>query len=174
MENKSYTREDAYNTLNIINEWIRSSDTKTSILITMIALFSGLSISMYETIKGLINFSTNTFLSTVVFILIGLYIGLFIATFYFSFMSLVARKGIKDINSESLFFFGNIANLKEDEFIEKTSNISEKDIINDLKEQIVINSMIANVKFKYFNYSLKSSFFLLVCEMILLIIYMFS
>lgn len=126
MENKSYTREDAYNTLNMINEWIRNSDTKTSILMAMVALFSGLSISMFEKIKGVINFSTNTFLSTIVVVLIGLYIVLFIATFYFSFMTLVARKDIKDINSESLFFFGNIANLKKDEFIKKTSNILEK------------------------------------------------
>lgn len=174
MENKNYTREDAYKTLNMINEWIRSSDTKTSILMTMVALFSSLSISMFETLKNIISFSANPFLSTIIVIVFVLYIFLFIVIFYFSFISLVARICIKNINSKSLFFFGNIADLEKNEFIEKTSKIVDKDIINDLKEQIVINSKIAKMKLKYFNYSLKASIFLLLCETILLVIYMFN
>lgn len=174
MENKNYTKEDAYNTLNLINEWIRNSDTKTSILMAMVALLTGLSITVFDNIKNLINFSFSSVFNTILVILISLFICSFIATYYFSFSSLIARLKSKKINSESIFFFGYISSLSEEDFMERTSKISESEIIDDLKKQILINSEIAKIKLNYFNYGLKSSMVLLMCEIILLGIYIFQ
>lgn len=170
MENNGYTREDAYNTLNIVNEWIRNSDTKTSILMAIITLFSGLLVVKIDDIKSIIDFSSNPFISTMFVIIILAYICSYACVFCFSFMSLYARKNKAKDNNNSIFFFGTISTLSKEEFIKGTSKIKDEDVLNDLKMQILINSKIANRKYHCFNKSLISASVLFVCMIILLIL----
>ncbi len=170
MENKSYTREDAYNTLNMINEWIRDSDTKTSILMAIITLFSGLLVVKIDDIKSIIDFSSNPAIGTIFVIIILAYIFSYACVFYFSFMSLYARKNKDKDNNNSIFFFGTISTLSKEEFIKDTSKIKDEDVLNDLKMQILINSKIANRKYNYFNNSLIATSVLFICVIILFIL----
>lgn len=75
MNNKScYTKEDAYQTLNLINEWTRSSDTKTSILMAFISILFGFTLTAFDAITYIKNSDNITFLSVIIVILIILYI----------------------------------------------------------------------------------------------------
>ena len=171
MNNKScYTKEDAYQTLNLINEWTRSSDTKTSILMAFISILFGFTLTAFDAITYIKNSDNITFFFFFIVILIILYIIFAAASVVFCCMSLYARLKYKNLKSNSIFYFGDIAKQDERDFIMKTSEVTEDNIVNDLKLQIAINSRIAKCKLKYFNYGLISSIVLFFCAIILLVI----
>lgn len=173
MKNSGYTKEDAYNTLNTVNEWIKNSDIKTSILITLVSALTSVTLFLAPKIENYINFKANLFMS-IVFLFLGiLYICLVCSTFTFCVLSLVARVNFAKNSDKSLFYFGSIAKLNKDEFIEKTSSLNNEEIIKELKSQIVINSKIAKNKFKYFNYGLFSMIGLITCIILLFVLQMF-
>lgn len=53
------------------------------------------------------------------------------------------------------FFFGSVANQNLLDYQAKLNQMSEKDIIEDLEEQIHTNSLICSKKAKYYNIGVK-------------------
>lgn len=167
---RNYTKEDAYQTLNMTNEWIRSSDTKTSILMAFISLLLGCTFKVFNGITYIRELGEVDFLAAIIIVFLIGYVCSAGVAIVCSCMSLTARLKIKNCQSNSIFYFGNIANCTKEEYISKTSQISEDDMLNDLKEQIEINARIAKRKFQCFNYGLIASMVLFCCAIILLII----
>ncbi|WP_288060796.1 hypothetical protein, partial [Thomasclavelia cocleata] len=56
-----------------------------------------------------------------------------------------------------------------EEFKRKSSSLTDEDLINDINEQIIINSAISKKKAFYFDFALLFSFILLVLTITLLI-----
>lgn len=175
MNEKNYTKEDAYKTLGMINDWISRADTKTSILMGFISLLVGFTIKVFDGVNYISQSDKVDFVVVVVAILTAMYIILAILAIMFSCMSLMARINLKKytkkqgINLKSAFYFNSIVQMGYKDFINETSNKSENDIIKDLISQILINSYIAQKKHKYFNLSLFVSFALFIIAIILLL-----
>ena len=168
-DKRNYTKEDAYQTLNMINEWTRSSDTKTSILLAFISLLLGFTLTVFQGIKYIKELEAVNFLAVLIVFFLILYVFSAAIAIGCCCMSLIARLKLKNFQGSSIFYFGDIANCTKEEYISKTSEISEADMLKDLKEQIEINSRIAKRKFQWFNYGLISSMIVFFCAIILLI-----
>lgn len=171
MENNvNYTKDDAYRTLNIINEWIRSSDTKTSILLGFISLLLGFTLTVFNGITYIKELEKVNFLAVVIVLLLIVYILAAAVAVVCCCLSLIARLKTNKIQSSSIFYFGHIANSTKEDYMSKTSKTTEADILKDIKNQIVINSRIAKRKFQHFNHALIASMVLFFCSITLLLI----
>lgn len=156
--NGVYTKEDAYRTLEMINNWINNIDTKVSFAMALAGILMGFIFNM--------TLSDNE--GTMVLILtLLLYIANFAALLCFV-LAITARVDNPN-NAQSIFYFGSISTFKLIDYKEKTNNITEQEILEDLKEQIHTNSLICNKKTKHFIRGVK----FLVATIFLLFIYMF-
>lgn len=170
MDNKrNYTKEDAYQILNMINEWTRSSDTKTSILLAFISLLLGFTLTVFNGITYIKELEIVNFLAVVIVFFLILYVVSAVIAVVCCCISLTARLKLKNFQTSSIFYFGDIANCTKEVYISKTSEISEADMLKDLKEQIEINSRITKRKFQWFNYGLIASIILFFCAILLLL-----
>ena len=148
MDNKNYyTKDDAYRTLNMINEWIRNSDTKTSILLGFISLLLGFTLTVFNGIAYVKELEKVNFLAVVIVMLLMVYCLSAVIAVICCCMSLIARLKTNNIQSSSIFYFAHIANSTKEEFASETSKITEADILKDIKDQITTNSRIAKRKF---------------------------
>ena len=132
MNEKNYTKEDAYKTLGMINDWISRADTKTSILMGFISLLVGFTIKVFDGVNYISQSDKVDFVVVVVAILTAMYIILAILAIMFSCMSLMARINLKKytkkqgINLKSAFYFNSIVQMGYKDFINETSNKSEE------------------------------------------------
>ena len=118
-------------------------------------------------------YANDYFVQTIIMLLI-IYVLSAAAAIVFSSLSLAARLKFKNKGFNSIIYFGDIAELSGEEFLSKTAQMTENDIVKDLKTQIVINSRISKRKLKYFNLGLISSIVLFASAIILLIIIRFA
>lgn len=174
MSEKEYSKEDAMYTLSSINEWTRSADSKTSILMAFISLLLGFTLAVFDGITYIAQLEKINLLAIVIIMLLVVYVLSAAVAIVFSSLSLVARLKFKNKGSNSVIYFGDIAKLSSEEFLSKTAQMTEDDIVKDLKKQILINSRISKRKLKYFNWGLISSMVLFVSAIILLIIIRFA
>lgn len=156
MNKESYTKEDAYRTLENITSWIQNCDNKVSILlasyIVIIATFLGL--DYINKIVDILNYMfTNTnlfsilyihiFITSIIFIVIGF---AFLIRVLFPKMNLNKFKHTK---SNSILYFSSISKIDNVNVYKKiVKNYSEKNLYDDILSQIYINSTICNDKFK--------------------------
>lgn len=158
-ENRAFKREDAYETLGIINSWIGNMDAKVSFVLALVGVLIGV---IFE--KGMPNaFARITEVSKmaelsgreiVAAILVALlYLSSFISILCFMLAIMTRVKNLN--NAPSVFFFGSIGNMKLENYKTKIKNINEKEIIDDLEEQIHINSKICSLKAKWYNKGIK-------------------
>lgn len=154
-EQKSYSREDAYKTLEIINGWIGNMDAKISFALAFVGILVGYVFSnglpnifgKIANVTKLSELSGVEILASVIVVL--LYVSSF-ASICCLMIAVIAR--IKNSNgAESVFFFGTIGNMKLEKYKDKVDSISEKEIIADLEEQIHSNSRICIKKAKWYN-----------------------
>ena len=155
--NGVHTKEDVYRTLDMINNWINNIDTKVSFALALAGILMGFIFNM--------TLSDNEGTMVLVLTLL-LYIANFGALLYFV-LAITARVDNPN-NAQSIFFFGSISTFKLVDYIEKTNNITEQEILEDLKEQVHTNSLICNKKVKHFIRGIK----FLVATIFLLFIFM--
>lgn len=173
--NQAYKKEDAFTLLSIINGWIQHADNKASILIAFIALLMGLNTDIFKAIHIIILWENIGLCISLIIILLLYFIALGFVLLYET-MVLVARnnvkkyKNIQGLSNDSLLFFGDIQKIGFKKFCDRTNNLSEEELINELNEQITINSYIANKKLQYFNKALISAFSLLALTIVLLVL----
>jgi len=102
-------------------------------------------------------------------LLILITIGLFIVGIFFLISSVFPR--LKNINTDkSLFYFGNIANLKLIDYFNEMEKLTEEEAKKQLLEQIHTNSIIAEQKMNNVKNSTKCLFILVILVFILIII----
>lgn len=158
-EVKGYKKEDAYQSLSMINTWIGNIDTKVSFALALVGIIIGVifekgipsSFKRISEVSKLAELNGGDVASA---ILVGL-------LYLFSFMSIVSFiwsiiARVKNINNvSSIFFFGSIAGMELENYIDRANIITEEEVIKDLEEQIYINSKICSQKAKWYNIGVK-------------------
>lgn len=157
--NQKFTKDDAYQTLNMINAWINNIDTKDSFALAFVGVLvaSIFSDGFPSAIRKMCQITKIAELSgcevIAILLICALYIVSFISILCF-LLVIIAR--IKNLNSnQSVFFFGSISSMNLNDYKEKLQNIDDQSIIKDLEEQIHINSLICSKKAKYYNIGIK-------------------
>lgn len=126
-----------------VNSWINNVDNKISILMAFLVAIIGYVFSINK------NVNMNNIQTIIMIILTSLLMcGCILCVF--------ALKGrIKSkINYISTIFFGSISKMDRKEYYDCLSNMNEKQFVNDVKNQIYINSCICSKKFKLYNFAL--------------------
>ncbi|MCQ2535247.1 MAG: DUF5706 domain-containing protein [Clostridia bacterium] len=158
-EQKSYSREDAYKTLEIINGWIGNMDAKISFALAFVGILVGYIFSngmpkIFEKIANVNKLSELSVVEILAAVIVVLLYVISFASIGCLMIAVLAR--IKNSNGvESVFFFGTIGNMKLEKYKERVDNLSEKEIITDLEEQIHTNSRICTKKAKWYNHGMR-------------------
>ena len=170
-ENKNFVeygikKEDAYQILSIINTWISNLDSKisfalafTGVLISMI--FSGGFPNAFRRISEVSKLSELNGGEVIAALLVVVLYSVSILSISCFIWAIMART--KNTNNVySIFFFGSIGNMELQNYKYKLSHMTEKELIDDLQEQIHTNSQICNQKSKWYNYGMKLLLIMLV------------
>jgi len=158
-ENVAFKKEDAYQTLTLINAWISNIDTKISFALALAGvligmIFSGGIPNAFHRIAEVSKMSELNGGEILAAILVGLlYLASFLSIVCFMW-AIVAR--VKNLNNApSLFFFGSIGKMELQSYREKVNKITERELVEDLEEQIHTNSRICSQKAKWYNRGIK-------------------
>lgn len=158
-EQKSYSREDAYKTLEIINGWIGNMDAKISFSLAFVGILVGYIFSngMPKIFGKIANVNKLSELSGVEIFAAVIVVLLYVIGFAsIGCLMIAVLARIKNSNGvESVFFFGTIGNMKLEKYKEKIDNLADKEIITDLAEQIHTNSRICTKKAKWYNHGMR-------------------
>ncbi len=160
-------------------DWIKSCDTKASIILAAVGIFiagytSNHSIKMLSLI--LLSSISNISFSNLLYLLLT---ATSWCTFVYGTYNLIRvliprlKKSVmvyEGTNQESLFYFETISNRTFREFqIEKTNRLL-KDDIEDILSQIFINAKIATKKYSYYHKGILNVFIGMISALILYII----
>lgn len=159
LQDKAFDKEDAYETLGIINTWIGNIDTKVSFSLALSGALIGIIFDkgmphMFKRIAEVSNLkvlSGGDLIGAILVIL--LYLLSFISILCFM-LSIIARVN-NPSNAPSVFFFGSIGNMTLANYKNSVKDMEEQDIIDDLEEQIHTNSMLCSLKAKWYNNGMK-------------------
>ena len=143
MHNRNNEFEYLKYTFDNINTWINNVDNKISILLAFFAAIIGYVFSIKEKIS----------MNHINLFIIGILIGVLVCGCLLCFLALKGRIKSK-INYNSMIFFGSISEMDRKDYYDRLSRINEKQSINDIKNQIYINSCICSKKFKLYNLAL--------------------
>ena len=158
-ENRAFKKGDAYETLGIINTWIGNMDTKVSFALALAGVLIGVIFekgmpSAFERITEVSKLAELSGGEIIAAILVALlYLSSFISILCFM-LSIIAR--VKNLNNApSIFFFGSIGNMTLENYKSAVKDMDEKEMIDDLEEQIHTNSKICSLKAKWYNKGIK-------------------
>lgn len=151
------TKEDAYKNLDIVNSWINNFDLKASFILAFLGMLLSniLSSDNLLILKTLVSVPINTMsfvevIKTIVVIL--LIISSSIST-VFLILTLLARTKVEGI-SKSYYFFGSIANSYRKDFLKGFKKLNDNSMINEILNQVYVNSKICDYKSKLYNKSI--------------------
>ena len=149
---QGFKKDDAYQTLSMINTWIGNIDTKISFALALAGvligmIFSGGLPNAFQRITQVSKLSELNGGEIFAALLVGL---LYCASFLsiVSFMwAIIAR--VKNLNNvSSLFFFGSIGAMELQNYRDKANHTTEQELIDT-------NSRICNQKAKWYNNGIK-------------------
>lgn len=155
---KIFTKEDAFQTLTLINSWIVNVDTKISFALAFIAVLLGsiFSSGLPKAFKAVSTAKNLSDISGCQYLSIALVVSLYLCSLcviWFLFLGIKAR--VKNpTKAKSMFFFGSISARNLDDYKEELKSLSENQMIEDFAEQIHTNSQICAIKVKYYNLAL--------------------
>ncbi len=166
------TTDDKYKNLERVNFWVSNCDSKVSYLLTLqgvilTIIFTSNYVSRLAVTLGykftLLNFGWESFFRFIEGISLYSFIILSLISLYNAFSSLRARLDPKvfqepRLTTNSVLFFETIANRNFNNFLidqQGTTNINSNSLDNDIDSQIFINSKICQLKFKYYNLTLR-------------------
>jgi len=142
-----------------IQHLIERADTKASILLAFLGVVLTISINN----GSFIHFLTTVFLqrsnrpSLLLLILVSLTFFSFLASFIFVVLTLRARLLLDQTGlTQSDFFYGKISKFEKFDVFQEAFQASLLDSESHYLKEILINSKICDLKYKYFNYSLLS------------------
>lgn len=155
----AFDKEDAYETLGIINTWIGNIDTKVSFSLALSGALIGVIFDkgmphIFRRIAEVSNLkvlSGGDLIGAILVIL--LYLSSFMSILCFM-LSIIARVN-NPSNAPSVFFFGSIGNMTLANYKKSVKVMNNQDIIDDLEEQIHTNSLLCSLKAKWYNKGMK-------------------
>ena len=159
LQDKAFDKEDAYETLGIINTWIGNIDTKVSFSLALSGALIGVIFDkgmprIFKRIAEVSNLQVLSGGDLIGALLVALlYLSSFISILCFM-LSIIARVN-NPSNAQSVFFFGSIGNMTLVNYKSSVKDMEEQDIINDLEEQIHTNSVLCSLKAKWYNRGMK-------------------
>ena len=157
-----YSIDDAYRNLDNINLWIVNSDTKTSIILGLIGVLFTIIFSNSDflilLIKLINEIFDNIMFSDIIYLIIMIFsIGLFINGIYKLILVLIPKLKLNINNGKSILYFGSIYSFGSvNDFKHKVYRIKKGELLDDLLNQIYINSNICSKKFNNYNAELRS------------------
>lgn len=157
--NIAFTKDDAYQSLEMINTWISNIDTKVSFALALAGVLIGIIFGkgLPKALQRICEVSKLAELSGGEIIASILVCLLYVVSFFsiVSFMlAIIAR--VKNLNNApSIFFFGSVGKMSLQNYMDKVCQMSEEQIIRDLEEQIHTNSRICSQKAKWYNIGIK-------------------
>ncbi|XXM72323.1 Pycsar system effector family protein [Lysinibacillus sphaericus] len=149
-------------------DWIKSCDTKSSIVLAVVGIFLTL-FTAEHSIKMLMKIMILTFeninFSNIIFLILCL-IGLsFFVNGTYNLIRVLTPRLSKEVNlneevnvTRSLYFFESISRNKFSEFKERVISQSIEDEIYDLLTQIYVNARISSIKYKHYNKGIRYVF----------------
>lgn len=162
-----YNKEELLGQLDRHLDWIKSCDTKTSIVLGVIGIF--LTIFASDGSINIINLVFSGVIQNLNFSNL-LYLILFILSFSifvygaFSLIRVLIPRLSKEVEmyhgtyKDSLYFFESIAKSTYPEYKEKMTKRIEEDEIFDITSQIFINAQICTIKYSFYKKGIKFSF----------------
>ncbi len=156
---QAYKKEDAYQSLGMINTWINNIDAKISFALALAGVLIGIIFSAglpnawqkVSKVSKLPELNGGEIIAAILVFL--LYIVSFLTILCFM-LAIIAR--VKNLdNAPSVFFFGSIGKMKLQDYEDKVSKITDQQIIEDLVEQIHMNSKICSKKAQWYNLGVK-------------------
>lgn len=169
MEAQKYTKEDAYQTLELINNWINNVDTKASFALAFIGImlgfcFTGDLPAAFISFQKAQNKTIDLWIE-VIAVVILITFGVITSTVL---LSVLIAKAKNTSGKKSVMFFGTIAEISLNDYKSKTMNMSETDLTKDLLEQVHTNSIICTQKFKRYNTGMVMMIIFFIAEILML------
>ncbi|MCM3170398.1 MULTISPECIES: Pycsar system effector family protein [Peribacillus] len=165
--NTELDKDNLLNRLDRLLEWIKSCDTKSSIVLAGIGIFLTIFTTDYiiNVIKNiLVNLVKNINFSNILYLLLfAVSIGFLIYGTYCLTRVLVPRLEKDNVADEgrpvdSLYFFETIAKNNYGQFKDKMNNTTKEEEIEDILSQIYVNARICTFKYQYSSKGIKFSF----------------
>lgn len=156
---QTYTKDDAYHSLEMINTWINNMDTKVSFALALTGVLIGIIfgrgipkvLQKVGEVSKLAELNGGEIIAAILVCLLYIISFLSIVSFMFA---IIAR--VKNLNNaQSIFFFGSIGQMDLQNYRDKLKQMTEQDILEDLEEQIHTNSKICSQKAKWYNIGMK-------------------
>ena len=136
----------AFKLLDNVQNLIKFADTKTVVLLVI----SGVTTTFVMT-----NFNDLFGLCVISKIVLVLFILSFLIFIWYSIKTISPQSDKHTTDSaKKLIYYGHIAKMEVSDFIDKYSNISDKEFLDDILYQVYENSKIASNKFNYYKTSL--------------------
>lgn len=139
----SNTKESARYTLEQVNTWINSIDTKASYALSVTSILSGFILiqgmpQAFSAFCAADRITVSLLLGAI--LVVSLYLSSY-AAIILLVSAIIARITSKSKNRSHLFF-GHISKVDLSQYIEEFTELSEEQYVNELIEQIHINSQI--------------------------------
>lgn len=150
---------------NQIIGWTNNCDTKASIVIAFAGVLMSIAFTsdyMLNTIKVQVenifkfwrdDIGEFSIISTIMFISLGAVLVFMSGCIYNAINALKANINCTD---DSIIFFGKIAKLSKEAYVDKVANITDDEYQQDKLSQIHNCATICNTKFKYYNKSINT------------------
>lgn len=148
---------------NQIIGWTNNCDTKASIVLAFVGVLVSIAFAndyilntISVQVENIIKFwseDTGEFsvISTIMFISLGAVLAFMGVCFYYAINTLIANINCSD---DSIIFFGKIAKLSKETYVDKVTKITDDEYQQDRLAQIYNCATICNAKFKYYNKSI--------------------
>jgi len=152
-----FEKEDAYKSLDLVNGWISSMDTKASFLLAYLAVLLGFVVSngiprvlsAPNEFETLFSYVVGIGLVVLLYVLILISVALFFGTI---------RARVNVGGQHSLLFFGEISKMGLDDYRHRILKRTKEELINDVLEQTHTNARICHRKCKLFNIGVVTTF----------------
>ena len=150
----AYTREDAYQTLDMVNTAIERIDTKVSIALAVVGVLIGSVFAVefpddfrfWDQIRNLEELSVLEVCSVLCVACLFVSGALALTCFVLAILS----RSSKDAE-RSVFFFGSISKMKLDAYRNRVNRMNNKQLLLDIEKQIHLCSEICVKKSKWYN-----------------------
>lgn len=150
----SFSKDDAYQLLTIVNSWISNFDSKSSFGLAFIGVLMGITFTesiptpftKIAAVSKLADLNACEVIGALMIIL--LYLSSLISLINLMLVIFARTKNPNAVQSK--FFFGSISNFELQNYKDKVNIMTDEDIISDLEEQIHTNSRICTLKAMYY------------------------
>ncbi len=157
-----------WNTLQSVSEWVRFSDTKAGVIITVYGVILTI---IYSNAKEVYSAVSSSTLQVILVIMSGL---LSVVSLWYCFLCLNPR--LKNNNPTSGLYYGHIAKFtNHKEYLDLVSNKfgDESEFEKQITEQIYINSVIAWKKFNNVGWAIRFFFGSIIVLFVSMFVYLF-